>query len=57
MEDFAGRAGAMSARGRFEVGDDLAIAGSVRVELGMQSVQAPVTLRMQGTALDPRFAR
>jgi hypothetical protein len=29
----------------------------VRVELGGQSVQAPINLRIRGTALDPRFGK
>ena len=57
FEDTGGRAGAMAARGDFTVGSDLALAGAVRVELGGQSVQAPVNLRIRGTVLDPRFGR
>jgi hypothetical protein len=57
FEETGGRAGAMAARGDFTVAPDLAVAGAVRVELGSQVVQAPVNLRIRGTALDPRFGR
>jgi len=35
----------------------LALAGGLRVELGAQRVQAPVSLRIRGTVLDPRFSQ
>ena len=57
FEDTGGRAGAMSARGDFTVAPDLALAGGVRVELGTQRVQAPVSLRLRGTVLAPRFSQ
>jgi hypothetical protein len=57
FEDTGGRAGAMAARGDFTVDPDLALAGGVRVELGTQRVQAPVSLRVRGTALQPRFSQ
>ena len=57
FEDTGGRAGAMAARGDFTVAPDLALAGGVRVELGVQRVQAPVSLRVRGTALAPRFSQ
>ena len=57
FEDTGGRAGAMAARGDFTVAPDLALAGGVRVELGTQRVQAPVNLRVRGTALEPRFSQ
>ena len=57
FEDTGGRAGAMAARGDFTVAPDLALAGGVRVELGTQRVQAPVSLRVRGTVLDPRFSQ
>ena len=57
FEDTGGRAGAMAARGDFTVAPDLALAGGVRVELGAQRVQAPVSLRIRGTVLDPRFSQ
>ncbi len=57
FEDTGGRAGAMAARGDFTVTPDLALAGGVRVELGTQRVQAPVSLRVRGTALEPRFSQ
>jgi hypothetical protein len=57
FEDTGGRAGAMAARGDFTVASDLEVAGGVRVELGGQTVQAPVNLRIRGSALDPRFGR
>jgi hypothetical protein len=57
FEETGGRAGAMAARGDFTVAPDMAVAGAVRVELGSQVVQAPVNLRIRGTALDPRFGR
>jgi len=57
FEDTGGRAGAMAARGDFTVAPDLALAGGVRVELGAQRVQAPVSLRVRGTVLEPRFSQ
>ncbi len=57
FEDTGGRAGAMAARGDFTVAPDLALAGGVRVELGTQRVQAPVSLRVRGTVLEPRFSQ
>ena len=57
FEDTGGRAGAMAARGDFTVAPDLALAGGVRVELGTNRVQAPVSLRVRGTALEPRFSQ
>jgi len=57
FEDTGGRAGAMAARSDFTVAPDLALAGAVRVELGAQRVQAPVNLRVRGTALVPRFSQ
>jgi hypothetical protein len=57
FEDVGGRAGAMAARADFTVGQDQALAGGVRVELGGQSVQAPITLRIRGTVLEPRFGK
>ncbi len=57
FEDTGGRAGAMAARGDFTVAPDLALAGGVRVELGTTRVQAPVSLRVRGTALAPRFSQ
>jgi hypothetical protein len=57
FEDTGGRAGAMAARGDFTVDPDLALAGGVRVELGAQRVQAPVSLRVRGTVLQPRFSQ
>lgn len=55
FEDTGGRAGAMAARGDFTVAPDLALAGGVRVELGGQRVQAPISLRIRGTLNAPRF--
>ncbi|MGZ8273775.1 MAG: hypothetical protein ACXWUM_07645 [Burkholderiaceae bacterium] len=57
FEDVGGRAGAMAARGDFTVSTDHSLNGGVRVELGGQSVQAPINLRIGGTALDPRFGK
>ena len=55
FEETGGRAGAMAARGDFAVASDLAIAGTVRVELGGQRGVQSMTLRMRGDALSPRF--
>jgi hypothetical protein len=55
FEDTGGRAGAMAARGDFAVDSDLAIAGTVRVELGGQRGLQSMTLRVRGDALAPRF--
>jgi hypothetical protein len=57
FDDIGGRAGAMAARGDFSVGTDKSLSGGVRVELGGQSVQAPINLRIRGTVLDPRFGK
>ena len=57
FEDVGGRAGAMASRADFTVGKDYSLAGAVRVELGGQTVQAPIRLNIQGNALDPRFSR
>ncbi len=57
FEETGGRAGAMVARGNFTVAPDASIAGVVRVELGGQRIQAPMTLRIGGTAVKPRFGR
>jgi hypothetical protein len=55
FEDTGGRAGALGARGDFAVAPDLAIAGTVRVELGGQRGVQTITLRVRGDALSPRF--
>ncbi len=57
FEDVGGRAGALAARADFTVANDQSLTGGVRVELGGQSVQAPINLRIRGTALDPRFGK
>ena len=57
FEETGGRAGAMVARSNFTVAPDASIAGVVRVELGGQRIQAPMTLRISGTAFQPRFGR
>jgi hypothetical protein len=57
FDDIGGRAGAMAARADFTVGTDQSLSGGVRVELGGQSVQAPINLRIRGTVLDPRFGK
>jgi hypothetical protein len=57
FEETGGRAGAMVARANFAVAPDASIAGFLRVELGGQRVQAPMTLRISGTASQPRFGR
>jgi hypothetical protein len=48
--------GAMAARGDFTVAPDLALAGGVRVELGGQRIQAPISLRIRGNVNSPRFS-
>jgi hypothetical protein len=57
FEDTGGKAGAMTARANFTVAPDLSMAGVVRVDLGGQRIQAPLSLRLSGTALEPRFGR
>ncbi len=54
FEDTGGRAGALGARGDFTVDPDLKVAGTVRVELIGQRIQA-MTLRVRGNAFEPRF--
>jgi hypothetical protein len=57
VRDISGRAGAMSTRGQVNVAPDLKLSGSVRVDLGAERVQAPITLRVSGTATAPRFGQ
>ena len=57
FEDTGGRAGAMVARGSFSVAPDTSLSGALRVVLGGQRVQAPVTLKVSGTAAQPKFGR
>lgn len=52
-----GRAGAMATRGEIRVAPDLGLSGALRVDLGAQRVQAPLNLRVGGTALQPQFGR
>ena len=54
FEETGGRAGALAARGDFTIAPDLAVAGTVRVELGGSRIQS-ITLRVRGSALEPRF--
>jgi hypothetical protein len=54
FEDTGGRAGALGARGDFTVDPEMKVAGTVRVELIGQRIQA-MTLRVRGNALEPRF--
>jgi len=56
LRDISGKAGAMTTHGEIIVGDDLALNGALRVELGVtQQIHAPLTIRVKGTALSPRF--
>ena len=57
LRDITGRAGAMATRGQISVAPDLALDGAVRVDLGAERVQAPITLRVSGSAVAPRFGR
>lgn len=52
-----GRAGAMATRGEIRVASDLGLSGALRVDLGAQRVQAPINVRVRGTALEPQFGR
>jgi hypothetical protein len=54
FEETGGRAGALAARGDFTIAPDLAVAGTIRVELGGTRIQS-MTLRVRGSALAPRF--
>jgi hypothetical protein len=47
----------MATRGQVAVAPDLKLSGAVRVDLGAERVQAPITLRVSGTAVAPRFGR
>ncbi len=51
------RAGAMATRGEITVAPDLRLTGALRVDLGATRVQAPLNLRVRGTALAPEFGR
>lgn len=55
LRDIVGRAGAMSTSGQFSVAPDLALSGSLRVELGITRIHAPLNLRVSGTATAPQF--
>lgn len=55
VSDIRGRAGAMATRGKIEVAQDLGLSGALRVDLGAQRVQAPLNVRVRGTALQPQF--
>lgn len=57
IRDIVARAGAMSTRGEILVGQDLALTGMMRVDLGATRVQAPTALRVRGTLLAPQFGR
>lgn len=57
LRDITGRAGAMATRGEILVSPSLALSGSLRVDLGATRVQAPLNLRVRGTALAPQFGR
>lgn len=57
IRDISGRAGAMLTRGEVSVAPSLALSGALRVDLGAQRVQAPLNLRVRGTALSPQFGR
>lgn len=52
-----GRAGAMATRGEIRVAPDLGLSGALRVDLGAQRVQAPINVKVRGTALQPQFGR
>ncbi|GAB4469984.1 MAG: hypothetical protein OHK0044_12350 [Burkholderiaceae bacterium] len=57
VADIRGRAGAMATRGEIRVAPDLTLSGALRVDLGAQRVQAPINVRVRGTALQPQFGR
>jgi hypothetical protein len=57
VRDIRGRAGAMSTRGDISVTPALALSGALRVDLGATRVQAPITVRVRGSALAPQFGR
>lgn len=57
VSDIRGRAGAMATRGEVRVAPDLGLSGALRVDLGAQRVQAPLNVRVRGTALQPQFWR
>ncbi len=55
LRDISGKSGAMMTRGEIAVGDDLALSGALRVELGATQIRTPLTILVKGTALAPRF--
>ncbi len=57
VTDIRGRAGAMATRGEIRVAPDLTLSGALRVDLGAQRVQAPISVRVRGTLLQPQFGR
>jgi hypothetical protein len=57
LRNVNGRAGAMATRGQVNVAPDLQLSGGLRVDLGADRVQAPINVRVSGTAVAPRFGR
>jgi hypothetical protein len=57
LKDIVARAGAMATRGEVSVDSDLKMTGALRVDLGATRVQAPISVRVRGTLLEPQFGR
>jgi hypothetical protein len=57
VTEIRGRAGAMATRGEIRVAPDLTLSGALRVDLGAHRIQAPISVRVRGTLLQPQFGR
>ncbi|MCS6944660.1 MAG: hypothetical protein RMK97_04490 [Sutterellaceae bacterium] len=57
LQDLHARAGALTARGQVTIKQDGSLTGRLRVDLGGDRVQAPLSLRVAGTAAAPEFVR
>jgi hypothetical protein len=57
LRNIRGRAGAMATRGEVTVSPDMALSGTLHVDLGATRVQAPIRVQVHGTALHPQFGR
>jgi hypothetical protein len=57
ISEIHGRAGALSTSGIAVLAPDLSLDGSVRVDLGVVRVQAPIRVDIHGTILKPLYGR
>lgn len=57
LRDIVAKAGAMATRGEVTVSPDLKMNGTLRVDLGATRVQAPISVRVRGSLMEPQFVR